>query len=355
MDLNPPKLILPIQYLRGVAALMVVWHHGIAQIAGAADYFSMEFGPSGVDLFFVISGFIMVMTTSRTGGNPMDFIQRRFIRVVPLYWLLTLALVAMLLVAPSLFRSTVLTPVSVFQSLLFIPHFSPSHPDKIWPILVPGWTLNYEMFFYCTFAASLVFTHRLAVLASTLFMLIAAGYVLGPFAHPAAQTYTNPLLLEFVAGAVLAHFWVRGKLKIPLAGSIIASLTGAALLMPQNAPALGVYTPLAGAGLMVYGSLNGRWLSWRNALLLTLGDASYSIYLTHVFTLGVCRSVWAKIHPGTNDLVAASTFMVLALIVSAIVGWLSYRWVETPLLNWLHSMRSKKAGTAKIASVPGNL
>ena len=353
MDSNPPKLILPIQYLRGIAALMVVWHHGIGQIAGAAEYFSMEFGPSGVDLFFVISGFIMVMTTSGKDTTPMDFIQRRFVRVVPLYWVLTLALVAVLLVAPSLFRSTVLTPVSVFQSLLFIPHFSPSHPGKIWPILVPGWTLNYEMFFYCIFALSLGFTHRLAVLASILVMLVAAGYVLGPFAHPAAQTYTNPLLLEFVTGAAIGHFWIGGKLGIPLAGSIIAILTGAALLTPHDAPPLGIYTPLAGAGLLVYGSLNGHLLRWRNDLLLTLGDASYSIYLTHVFTLGLCRFVWTKFHPGASNLVTALSFMLLALIVSAIVGWLSYLWIETPLLNRLRSMQRKRAGT-KTAPSSGN-
>src|ERR1019366_2869669 len=150
-DPGPFTLIHPIQYLRGIAALMVVWHHGVGQLATLETYFPFRFGTSGVDLFFVISGFIMVVTTAGRDVTPTEFIARRFVRVVPLYWVLTLALAATALVAPSLFRSVTLTAVSLIQSLLFIPHFSPSHAGMIWPVLVPGWTLNYEMFFYVVF------------------------------------------------------------------------------------------------------------------------------------------------------------------------------------------------------------
>ncbi len=179
-DPGPFTLIHPIQYLRGIAALMVVWHHGVGQLATLETYFPFRFGTSGVDLFFVISGFIMVVTTAGRDVTPTEFIARRFVRVVPLYWVLTLALAATALVAPSLFRSVTLTAVSLIQSLLFIPHFSPSHAGMIWPVLVPGWTLNYEMFFYVVFAASLAFSHRLAILSITLAMLVASGYLLGP-------------------------------------------------------------------------------------------------------------------------------------------------------------------------------
>jgi exopolysaccharide production protein ExoZ len=354
MDSNPPRVILPIQYLRGVAALMVVWQHGMEQIAGMLEHFPLRFGVSGVDLFFVISGFIMVITTTGKGVTPIDFIVRRFIRVVPLYWVLTLALVAVLLAAPSLFRTVVLTPAGLIQSLLFIPHFSSGHPGKIWPILVPGWTLNYEMFFYCIFAASLAFTHRLAVLVDTLVLLVAAGYLLGPFAHPAAQTYTNPVLLEFVAGAAIGHFWIQGDLRIPLAASIIAMLIGATLLVLRHVPPLGNFTPMVGAGLLVCGSLNDRLMHWRSGLPLALGDASYSIYLTHLFTFGLYRWVWVKLYPETPELGATAAFMFLALVVCAIVGWLSYRWIEIPLLNWLKSIWRKKAD-AKFATVPRSL
>lgn len=333
---------------------MVVWHHVIGQIPEVMNYFPLRFGTSGVDLFFVISGFIMVVTTAGKNVTPMDFMARRFIRVVPLYWALILALVAVLLVAPSVFRSTVLTPGSLIQSLLFIPHFSPGHAGMIWPILVPGWTLNYEIFFYGVFAASLAFRHRLAVLASTLAMLVAAGYLLGPFAHPIAQTYTHPILLEFVAGAVIGHLWMADRLELPFPASIIGMLVGGGLLALRDSPPLEDYTQLLGAVLVVCGSLNVHMLRGRNGLLLALGDASYSIYLTHIFTLGALRWAWAKLHLGAPDLPTALLFVLTGMICCSIVGWLSYRGIETPFLNWMNGLRRNRTG-AKAAAVSGNL
>lgn len=342
MKPSPTGVILPIQYLRGVAALMVAWHHGVGQLPGLEAHFPLRFGTSGVDLFFVISGFIMVMTTAGKSVPPGSFIARRLIRVAPLYWVLTLALVAVILVAPSLFRTTVLTPASLAQSLLFIPHLSPSHAGMIWPVLVPGWTLNYEMFFYALFAASLAFRHRLAVLVATLATLVAAGYVLGPFANPIARTYTDPILLEFAAGAVIGHLWIAGRLNLPIPVSLIGALIGAALLVLRDAPPLANYTQLLGAVLVVIGSLNMSQLNRQNNVLRALGDASYSIYLTHIFTLGAWRWVWAKAHLDANSLPMATLFMVLALALCAVVGWLSFLWLETPLLNRMNARRNTR-------------
>ena len=353
MKPSPPGVILPIQYLRGIAALMVAWHHGINQIAGLEEHFPLRFGTSGVDLFFVISGFIMVMTTAGKHVTPGFFMARRIVRVVPLYWVLTLALAAVVLAAPSIFRTTLLTSASLAQSLLFIPHLSPSHAGMVWPILVPGWTLNYEMFFYLVFAASLAFRHRLAVLVATLTALVAAGYVLGPFTSPIARTYTDPILLEFVAGAVIGHLWLAGRLKLPMLASISGAVIGAALLVLRDAAPLASYTQLLGAVLVVIGSLNMSRLEWQSGMLRALGDASYSIYLTHVFTLGAWRWVWAKSHLDTGRLPLAVLFMALALLLCSIVGWLVFRWVETPLLAGMNSRaRTWLAGRDATASGP---
>lgn len=335
-------VILPIQYLRGVAALMVAWHHGVGQLPGLEAHFPLRFGTSGVDLFFVISGFIMVRTTAGKSVMPGSFIARRLVRVVPLYWALTLALVAAILVAPSIFRTTVLTPTSLVQSLLFIPHLSPSHAGMVWPVLVPGWTLNYEMFFYAVFAASLAFQHRLAALASTLAVLVAVGYVLGPFANPIARTYTDPILLEFVAGAVIGQLWIDGRLKLPMSVSLIGALIGAALLMLRDAPPLASYTQLLGAVLVVIGTLNMSRLNRQNDVLRALGDASYSIYLTHIFALGAWRWAWAKAQLDVSSLPMATLFMVSALVFCALVGWLTFLFLETPLLDRLNALLRKR-------------
>lgn len=346
MKPSPTGVILPIQYLRGIAALMVAWHHGINQIAGLEGHFPLRFGTSGVDLFFVISGFIMVMTTDGKRVTPRAFIARRLIRVVPLYWVLTLALVAVILVAPSIFRTTVLTPASLVQSLLFIPHLSPSHAGMIWPVLVPGWTLNFEMFFYAVFAASLAFRYRLAALVSSLAVLVVAGYVFGPFANPIARTYTDPILLEFVAGAVIGHLWIAGRLNLPIPVSLIGALIGTVLLVLRDAPPLANFTQLLGAVLVVIGCLNISRLNWQNDVLRALGDASYSIYLTHIFTLGAWRWAWAKAHLDASSLPMATLFMVGALVLCAIVGWFTFLWLETPLLNRMNArLRKRLAST----------
>ena len=353
MKPSSPGVILPIQYLRGIAALMVAWHHGVNQLPGLEAYFPLRFGTSGVDLFFVISGFIMVMTTVGKYITPMSFMARRAIRVVPLYWVLTFALVAVILVAPSVFRTTLLMPASLAQSLLFIPHLSPSHAGMIWPVLVPGWTLNYEMFFYAMFAASLAFRHRLAVLAATLVALVAAGYVLGPFSNPIARTYTDPILLEFVAGAVIGHLWVGSRINLPMLAAAASVLFGVALLVLRDAAPLANYTQLLGAILVVVGSLNLSRLEWQCSALRLLGDASYSIYLTHIFTLGACRWVWVKMGLDASNLPWAALFMAMALVACWGVGWLAFRWVEAPLLEGMNSrLRTKPRGREPTTTRP---
>lgn len=338
MNTSPSSRILPIQYLRAVAAMMVVWHHGAGQVPGVGQVFTAQFGTSGVDLFFVISGFIMVMTTSGRAITPQEFFVRRLIRVAPIYWILTTLLVVLALAAPSLFRTTVLTWDSVLQSLLFIPHLSPSHAGRVWPVLVPGWTLNYEMFFYAIFAVSLAFSSRLAVVGGTLVTLVLVGFVLGPFDNPIAQTYTHAILLEFAAGALICHLWMNGRLRLGLVSSVVAIVVGAALLVQRRTEFLeGNFTTLAGAVLVVMGSLHERFMGWHSRLLLTLGDASYSIYLTHIFTLGALRGPWIKVVPLSNTLVSATAFMVVALVASALVGWLAFRCIEKPLLDRLNA------------------
>lgn len=150
--------------------MMVVWHHAAGQIPGMSARVPWVFGTSGVDLFFVISGFIVVVTTAGVDTKPFDFWRRRIVRVVPLYWLLTLLMVTVALIAPGLFKTLKVAPETVLQSLLFIPHFSQSFSGVVWPLLVPGWTLNFEMFFYALFGLALILPprYRLLVLTSVL-------------------------------------------------------------------------------------------------------------------------------------------------------------------------------------------
>ena len=299
------------------------------------------FGPSGVDLFFVISGFIMVFTTTGSAITPGRFMRRRIVRVVPLYWLLTLLMVMVALAAPGLFKTLRVSATTLLQSLFFVPHFSQSFPGFVFPLLVPGWTLNLEMFFYVLFAASLWLPEhvRLPVFAGFLVGLVATGAVFGPFGSAPAQTYTSPMLLEFVAGALMAAWSLQGRSIASKGGSLLLMAIGSAMLVLRDTPPLGSGTQIIGATLVVAGALDPAFGRWQSRTLRALGDSSYSLYLTHVFTLGALRAAWVKLLPGAPNLFSAILFMLLALVCCAMVGWLSYRWIESPVLRRLTRRR----------------
>ena len=115
-----PKTLFGVQYLRGIAATMVAYYHMIGQLPSLSPYVEKYLLgypslASGVDLFFVISGFIMLLTTQKT--TPVEFVLRRIIRVVPLYWLLTTLIVAIDLWLPKLFHTTQVDLKSVVLTL----------------------------------------------------------------------------------------------------------------------------------------------------------------------------------------------------------------------------------------------
>jgi exopolysaccharide production protein ExoZ len=333
------SMIRPIQYLRAIAALMVVWHHSLGQVPGVWQFIRVpEFGPSGVDLFFIISGFIMLVTTDGKEVTAREFFRNRIVRVAPMYWLMTMLMLACAVLAPSQFRTLKFSGAAILQSLLFIPYDSLSFPGETLPLLVPGWTLNYEMFFYALFAVSLLVPtrFRLVSLVSTLGALVLAGHVVEP-TNPILSTYTNPRLLEFAAGAIMGHFWIRGVLRVRLLFSVIWIGLGIWLLamvgeMPDS--------PMEGAALIVGGCLNPALAGLQSRVMLALGDASYSIYLSHIFTLGVLRTAWVRLVPHVT-LVSAIAFMAVALIASAVAGFAVYRWVESPLTARLRGVGAK--------------
>ena len=129
--------IVSIQYLRALAALAVLVFHAASK--AGVDF---SIGQAGVDLFFLISGFLMVVITG-DHTSAKSFIIDRLIRIVPLYWIATLTLVVLSLIgfAPNLS----IQPAYVIQSLLFIPVREPGG-ENIWPVLVPGWSLVFEIF-----------------------------------------------------------------------------------------------------------------------------------------------------------------------------------------------------------------
>jgi exopolysaccharide production protein ExoZ len=309
-----------IQHLRAVAAIGVVLYHACQW--GHARF---EIGASGVDLFFVISGFVIGLGLDDAAATPAGFMARRVWRVAPPYWLVTLALLLIALVWPRWLPEVEVEPAHVILSLLFIPHVN---PDQIpFPILPVGWSLTYEMIFYVLAAACLTQPprRRLGLLAAGL----VAMPIFGVNVHPAFFLFANPMMLQFLAGALVARAYRRGALPRYGGGWAMVGAAGLAYVALYWFDLYGsLFRPLAWgapATLLVAGAVSlereGHWP--RFPALDRLGEASYSIYLMHwpvvvmlAQTLGV-RPAWV--------------FIPLSSLCAVGAGLVFWRWVERPL------------------------
>ena len=338
----PPQLH-SLQYLRAAAALFVVYTHAVIQTPDVSIHLPKR-GDFGVDLFFVISGFVMVYIT-RPEDRPGGFVRRRLRRVVPLYWGFTLLLVAMLLLAPDLFRTIELSAEAVIKSLLFVPYRAEFGGEALQPLLIPGWTLNYEIYFYLLFGASLHLAPRYRVTAvalalATVFVACRAVGASGPL----AEFYGAGIVFEFVLGMGLAVAWSAGLRMARPAAAIVAVAALLVLAVPE-----GPTMPALTARLFHFGLPSALLVAavlclepgrWRFGILL--GDASYALYLSHLFTLGALRAI---LGPSLDDkgLAGALAFVAVALVVCSAVGVAVHLLVERPLL----ARRSRRASGAQ--------
>jgi exopolysaccharide production protein ExoZ len=329
---------------------MVVYHHARDRLPEFIAVLPSPIGQAGVDLFFVISGFIMVVTTWSRPTSAGAFMLRRAIRIAPTYWIYTTLLALFVLLFPSVLKLTV-TPGHYLWSMLFIPHMSPF--DQVAPLLQPGWTLNYEMFFYCVFAVALAASsaaNRVMAVTAMLVCLIAVGWLFPP-SDPVLLTYTSPLMLEFVFGAVIGHVYSTGRLDrlggaagwtMMTAGVTWAVVATAFILPTQPLFDFGDATirvttyGIAGA-LVVTGALawetRGRETKPSRLLqfLGLLGDASYSLYLTHLVSIGLLRIAWTKLGLGTEGLLWTLAFVAGAFATSFALALAAYKLLEEPL------------------------
>ena len=341
-------LIRPIQYLRALAALMVVWVHSLYMIPGVAEQFNApNFGGAGVDIFFVISGFVMVVTTADKDVTPVQFFCRRIVRVVPLYWLATLAMIVGAASEHS-FKNLGYPPDAIAKSLLFVPYTAiGGHPGNVWPILQNGWTLNFEMFFYALFALSLAAPRRFALpgLAVMLGSLVVIGRLFGPFGNPLAAVYTSPLLLEFAAGMILAHRWLRDGSRNWSPWSFIFVVFGFCVIGFRDSRFItehAAFLTMCAAFIIVAGCLHPRICAIQNRPLLELGNASYAIYLVHQFVVEALAWSWVRVFPLVTW-ASSVLFMASALLLCAGAGWSCYRFIERPLTSRLREFVKKSA------------
>lgn len=345
MSTQRKKFITSIQVFRGVASLLIVIYHAQVLVTNYAargvfsgsiiDFGSSlhSFGESGVDLLFTISGFVMAWTSEKLRGSfsgAWHFIARRLIRIVPIYWFYTTIMALALFFLPQLFATARFAVDDAIRSYLFIPYVSTVSPSA--PILQVGWTLSYEMYFYALIAIGLIMSSRRFAVLLILFM--GGSILLGNFMTdpgPITKLFIYSKLFDFAVGFACGTAYLAG-LNPPksLAPAVVA--TGVAGYLAWGIADFSMFPPgwygvLIGMGCIFW----ERQSNLRFPLpLVVLGDSSYSLYLSHYLFIPFLGKVCTLV--GFWRLLPPEAFIVFAAGACIVVGWISYRFVETPLM-----------------------
>ncbi|WP_164913520.1 acyltransferase [Sphingomonas sp. UV9] len=324
------RTFLRIQILRFIAAAVVVAYHAqittISYFGGSDPYPLLELGVYGVDLFFVISGFIIVFIGSSRETTASVFVKRRVERIVPMYWIMTAATFALTHI-PGLARNEVSGPWHLLQSLLFV---SWVNGPETYPVLNVGWTLEYEVLFYAVAAASMALTKRAwATAAFVMLALVLSGRGTSFFLQ-------NPIMIEFVFGMTIGTFlYDRRLFPWMLLGCVLVLLT-----LPMSGAAWRVWAFGVPSAALVSLALYADFRRpYSGTVLPELGNASYSIYLVHVIAISFVCKVASVMAPNLSTAVGVPLISVFAIAV----GYLSYRLIERNLLRLLGRKRRKAA------------
>lgn len=343
-------MIYNLQVLRAIAAILVFFYHSEIYWKDALpSTWLFSLGLAGVDIFFVLSGYIMAATTASRDTTATSFLSHRIFRIAPLYWIITLLFTFLFFSGFKPVGVTELTPEYLIKSLLFIPFLRGGAAE---PIVTVGWTLNYEIFFYLVFSLCLLIPSMRArhPAVVTLILIALLPRIFGSQNFYAIY-YGNPVILEFCFGIVCYHCltWAE-KTFVP---NRIAPFAAAFLIMSLLfffAPAFG----LSGAGATSHSSTFIRPFTWgvagffavlsavtlerakhvwRRFALVEIGNASYSIYLIHGLMLHGASKV-AKIL-SSDPLTFALVTTIGALVLSIAAGLIMFRYLEAPINKFL--------------------
>lgn len=346
-----------LQSLRAFAALVVTVSHISKEIMSTlptAPFQTMLSGVFGVDLFFVISGFIMIFITQGANArekNPLEFMAKRIVRVVPVYWIYMTAFVVAAIALSGIVNHNDMSLGHILASYAFMPHPRPGD-GTIEPVFVLGWTLNYEMYFYLVFAAIMFLPRRMILPALVIYFLTTVGI---GFAIPKTIApiwyWTRSNVLEFLLGVVIAYMFLA-RVRLPVWAGVLMIVLGLVAwqwiyeiirldLRPdmQYAPPpeyrgilYGVPAALIVAGVLLANGISRFVVSGPvGRLFILIGDASFSLYLCHMFVVRIVSLIFTTERLGAFY---SPVYFTVALIGCIIASILSYRWLERPIHRW---------------------
>jgi len=320
--------------LRQIEIIQALRFFGAVVIFTAHTKWFLPSGGYAVELFTMISGYIIIYSTQKE-QSKRAFLTKRIIRIVPLYWLLTIFMYIILCIRPSLSISSVANPKNLVKSLLFIPFVNSKGYDI--PILGVGWTLNYEMLFYIIFYFAMLLNHKFrAFLTIAGIVLLVAG---GRLFHPKnfiLQYYTDTFLLEFAMG-ILAYYlveYLQPKIKTHarLVCGFIACLAFLWLILdPHTNETL---PRCVCSGIPAFICISAALLAWNSSrlppILVKLGDITYSFYFIELFT---AKFFWLSTKNLSLIMQLISFFTLLG--ITLLCAYVSYQIVEIRFTGFL--------------------
>jgi len=350
-------MLVHIQVLRFFAAAAVIAFHaaGVApdgfKVPDGAVAFALSYGGRGVDLFFVISGFIIFYATHifyTTHGarlTPAEFLRRRVERIVPLYFFVIFAVTILGVTLPATFGTPDwFTPRHILKSLAFI-----AFTDGEMPVVYVGWSLEYEMYFYLAVALLMAQTRNVWRNIVMIFSaLVTVGRIPGVDAALGHYSFfADPLILEFVFGVIVGGVFVNGRVSWPM--QVAAACAIAAVLVTDPASRV-IVSGVPSACLVAAAAFVSRQRidpSWPELAMARLGDASYSVYLAQVDTVSLASTSIAGLFPAIPPLplVVVTTGIVVGL------GLLLNILVERPLLKFSRRLGGVRP-PARIVALP---
>lgn len=328
-----------LQILRAFAAsLIVLVHINELLLKDGMPFWLSASLFAGVDVFFVISGFIIHKSVSSNKYTAVEFAFQRWLRVAPLYYFFTVAIFAIAYIYPSLLKSSTTDWVGFVKSITFFPY--EKSPGRLYPLYYVGWSLNYEMFFYFLCCIKILFFRYVAnyFVELTVFVFVIFGCLIPPnviydYCGVFGYFFSRPIMISFVFGMLIARFEVRiisflsGKNLVNMALILMSVVF---ILISQ------LYFPIGGQSAFLPDTASGYYFSIPSAIitisfislnfkngffsnfLVKLGDASYSLYLSHYFVVAIIGLIVDKLFQGYYVLYSLIAFLI-AIAVSRFV------------------------------------
>ena len=309
-----------IQYLRAVAAIATVAYHtiGISYNYGYdyPNFFNVkQWGGYGVDLFFVISGYVIVYSQDKSNKNISLFLKNRFLRIIPTYYFLTTFYIFFIVFFPNLFKSSSNFELNstILESYLFY-----STWFENFPLLKVGWSIEYEIYFYLIFSISILLKNFVKEYYFTLIIVIILFLIFD----------LQLFVLEFCLG-ILIHI-IRKKYKVNKNISSLLFFLGI-IIFVIDIKKLNELDRFFSYGipsfLIILGSIDLK--EHKFSFFKLLGDASYSIYLIQVFTIPFVFKIFSFFSFKDYDFL----FFSVSIIFTIIMGLILYIFFEKKILK----------------------